>query len=149
MAEEEKKRSVQITPSRMRLAEYDRQEWVANAPEGTTIEDLKEPGFWSLMASQFKPYDHIEVRAEDGTWVAELLVMGCDRTWARVFVKNTWTLTSADVAMSQAVLHEVFWRGPQHKWSVKRLTDQTCVKDGCATKDEAVQWLKEYEKAVA
>jgi hypothetical protein len=146
---QETKRAPQINLGRIRLAEYDRQDWVANAEEGTTIDDIKEPAYWALIASQFKPYDHIEVRAEDGTWIADLVVMGCDRTWARVHVKNVHKLTSGDVSMSQASKHEVFWRGPQHKWAIKRTADHEVVKNECATREEAEKWLKEYEKTIA
>ena len=147
----ENKRSPQIDLGRVRLAEYERQDWVVNAADGTTIEDIQDPAYWALIASQFKPYDHIEVRSEDGTWIAELVVMGCDRTWARVHLKNVFKLTSADVAMTQAasIKHEVFWRGPQHKWAVKRLSDNEVLRNECPTRDEAEKWLKEYEKSIA
>jgi len=148
MSEQEKKRSIQIDPGRMRLAEYDRQDWVANAPEGTVIEDITEPSFWSLMAAQMKPYDRVEIRADDGTWLAEVLVLGCDRTWARVHLLNHYKLSTADVSLTQSVRHESFWRGPQHKWCVKRLTDNEIVKSGCATREEASTWLREHEKVM-
>lgn len=146
---EEKKRLVTIDPQRMGLAESKRNDWVANAPEGATVEDIQDPGFWSLMASQLSPYDNIEVRSDDGTWVAECLVLGCDRTWAKVFVKNTYKLTTGDVALSQSSKYEVQWKGPQRKWIVLRIADQSILKEGCGTKEEAGAWMREHEKTVA
>lgn len=143
---EEKKRSVQITQNRMRLAEFDRQEWVANAEFGTTVDDIQEPGYWAHMAAQLKPYDHIEVRAEDGTWIAHLVVMGCDRTWAKVVVDRVMTLTTKDVAMSQASKYEIAWKGPQHRHAVIRSADREMVKSGFQTREEAGLWMREYEK---
>jgi len=49
--------------------------------------------------------------------------------------------------MAQAAKHEVIWRGPQHKWCVKRRSDDEVVKSECSTKDEATVWLKDHEKA--
>lgn len=143
------KRNVSIDPSRMGLAEYHRSEWVANAPEGVTVEDITEPGFWSLMASQMSPYDRVEVRADDGTWVAECLVTGCDRTWAKVHVLAVHKLSSADVSQTQSAKYLTKYRGPQNKWSVIRQADQVAIKEGCQTQDEAIAWMKEHEKTVA
>lgn len=145
-ATKQEKRAVQIDPGRMQLAEYARQNWVANAPEGATIEDCQQPGFWSLMAAQMKPYDRVEVRADDGTWIAEFLVLGCDRTWARVHPLGNYKLTTVDVSQSESQKYEMRWRGPQHKWSVVRLADQVAVKEGCETKEAAAAWMKEHEK---
>lgn len=147
-ANEKPKRSVQIDPGRMRLAEYERQDWVANAPEGSAIEDILQPGFWSLMAAQMKPYDRVEVRADDGTWLAEVLVLGCDRTWAKVHLLSSHQLTTADVSQSQSAKYDVIWKGPQKKWIVLRLADQTIVKEGIPTKDEGFAWMREHEKVV-
>lgn len=148
-AKKEEKRSVVIGPGRMRLAEYDRQDWVANAPEGCVVDDLKDPAFWSLMAAQMKPYDRIEVRADDGTWLAECVVIGCERTWAKVNVLAHHKLTNATEAMSKTPQHEVKFMGPQRKWTILRTKDKTVLKEGCETKDEAVAWMNDHERRVA
>lgn len=142
------KRSPQITPNRMRLAEFDRHEWVANAELGVTVEDIQDPGYWSHMAAQLKPYDHIEVRSEDGTWIAFLIVMGCDRTWAKVAIDRVLKLTTKDVSMSQAQRHSTVWKGPQHRFAVIRTSDSEIVKSGFQTKQEADSWTLEHEKVM-
>ena len=78
----EPKRAPQIGEGRVMGSEYARQDWVANLEDGTTLEDIMRPEFWSHNAARFQPYATIECRAEDGTWIAYLVVTGCDRTWA-------------------------------------------------------------------
>lgn len=145
---EEKKRVISIEPARMQLAEQWRQEWVANAPEGATVEDIVKPEFWALMSSQFKPYDRIEVRADDGSWMAELVVLNCDRTWAKVCLLKEYKLASTEAIQTPNAKYEIKWRGPHHKWSVIRLADDNCIKSECATREEAAFWLKEHDKAM-
>lgn len=149
MAEKAEKRSPIIDQGRMKLAEYERQDWVANIPFGVTVEDISNPGFWAHIATQMKPYDHIEARSEDGTWIAYLVVTGCDRAWAKVAVDRVLKLTTADVALTQAPQHEVTWKGPQYKFSVIRLSDSEMIKNGFLTKEEAQVWMREHERIVA
>lgn len=136
-----------MSPGRMRLAEYDRQEWVCNVEYGTDLEEILDPGYWAHMAAQLKPYDHIEARSEDGTWVADLMVLGCDRTWAKVALKQKYMLTTKDVSLTQAHKHTVEWKGPQHRWGVVRTEDAVMVKSGFQDKTEAAAWMKEHEQA--
>jgi hypothetical protein len=145
---EEKKRTPMIDQSRMRLAEYERQDWVANIEFGVSQEDIMVPGFWAHMASYMKPYDHIEARADDGTWVAYLIVTGCDRTWARVALDRVVKLTSKDVSETVAVQHRVEWKGPQNKFTVIRVADLEPIRNGFATKEEANQWMREHERTI-
>lgn len=149
MPEEEKKRSVQIDPGRMRLAQYERQEWVANAPEGCTVEDIKDPAFWSLMSFQMKPYDRVEVRADDGTWVAEVLVIGCARNWAKVSVLQHHKLASAADAMKDDADYRVQWKGPQKKWCIIRNSDDAFIREEIASRESAETQMKEYERNAA
>ena len=146
---EQPKRSPMITAARMRLSEYERQDWVANIEYGWTVEDIKRPEFWANMAMFMKPYDHIEARSEDGSWIAYLIVTGTDRTWARVCVDRIVNLTTKDVSTSQAALgpkHRVEWKGPQHKFAVIRLADDAMIKREFQEKDQAITWMQEYER---
>jgi len=141
-------RSPMAHPSRMRLAEYDRQEWIVNAEPGHTIEDLMKPGYWAHMAQQMTAYDHIEVRAEDGSWVAELLVVQVDRMWAKVVLKSKFdfTVTEDPEELNQ---HVVEWKGPQHRFAVIRTSDREKIKDGFQNKEEAAAWMREHERVIA
>lgn len=146
---EEKKRTPMMDQTRMRLAEYERQDWVANIEYGLTPEDIMVPGFWAHMASQLKPYDHIEARSDDGLWIAYLIVTGCDRTWARVACDRLTKLSTKDVAETQAAIqHKVEWKGPQHKFTVIRVADAVALKTGFTTKEEASKWMTDHERTI-
>lgn len=140
------KRSAVLVEARMKPAEYERNDWVANVEFGHTIEDVLDPGYWAFTAPKLKPYDHIEARSEDGTWVADLIVCGCDRTWAKVALKQKFNLTTQDVSQSQASKHTVEWKGPQLRFGVVRTSDATIVKDGFREKAQAEAWMKEHEQ---
>ena len=145
----ETKRSPVLMPARFGLVEQLRNDWIANAETGTTLEDIVQPEYWAHNSARMRPYDHIEVRAEDGSWMAELLVTGCDRNWARVKLLQEYKLTSADVSLSQAVKHEIQWKGPHLKFAVIRLSDKESVKTGFDDKNSAARWLIEHEKTAA
>jgi hypothetical protein len=146
---EQVKRALILNPQRMRLAEYERQDWIVNAEEGTTPDDLKDPGYWAHMSAQLKPYDHIEVRIDNGEWVAELLVLSCDRNWAKVYPLSFHDLRKAGDVEVASEKYEVAFKGPQFKWSVIRMSDGEKLKTGCADKAEAASWLREHEKIAA
>jgi hypothetical protein len=143
------KRVVQINNTRMQMAEYWRNEWVVNAELGTTVEDVMDPQYWAHMAAMLKPYDRIEVRVDDGSWLLELIVTGCDRSWAKVHLLQRYELTTADVAQTQSAKYEVAWKGPQHKWVVIRLSDQMMIKSELGSKNIAYTWMLDFEKSAA
>ena len=143
----EKKRDVSVDPARMQLAEYQRQEWVCNVPPEITREDVLNPAFWSHMASLMKPYDHIEVRQEDGSWLSQLIVLQSDRLWAKVFEMRFVEFKTEALKIEAPTKHKVEWKGPQHKWAVIRLSDSEMLKSGME-KDEAFRWMNEHERTV-
>ena len=138
-----------LDPQRMQLVEYGRQDWVATVEEGLTVKQVMDPGFWANTSALMKPYDHIEVRCEDGSWIADLVVLGCDRNWARVHLKHEYKLTSADVSLTQSVKYSIAWKGPHRQFSVIRLSDQQSIQDKFESKEAASVWLKEYERQTA
>lgn len=142
------KRNVQIGPGCMLLASFERQDWVANVPQDCTIEDIKRPDFWSLMAARLKPYDRIEVRADDGTWLAEVIVIGCDRTWAKVNVLNTYKLTGVEEAAKETGSLEFKFKGPGKKWCIIRKSDGEILREGIQTKDEVFRVYQDLEASI-
>jgi len=143
------RRSPIIHPTRMKLAENERQDWIVNAELSHTVEDLTNPGYWAHMAAQLQPYDHIEVRAEDGSWIANLIVIQVDRSWAKVMMVSKYDLLDTEVLPSSVAKHKVEWKGPQHRFAVIRLADQVVVRNGFQTKDEANGWMREHEKVIS
>lgn len=136
-----------LNPQRIGLSEERRQEWVVDAEEGTTIEDIMDPAYWAHMASQFQMFDHIEVRLETGEWIAELIVLTPGRNYARVFLKAKHDLAgeSRDIPAS-AITHKVEFKGPQRKHVVIRIADGAVIQEGIPSKTEANAWLSAYLK---
>lgn len=137
---------VQLSPARFKLAEYERQIYVATAEEGCTPEDLLKPEHWAHVAKDLKPWDRIEARANDGTWFAEYLVLDTSRAWARVrLLGEVQHITTADVAQTQASLqgtYRVEYKGPHSKWCVIRNSDNAMQKEGEGSRDAAETWMK-------
>jgi len=137
--------------NRMKSGDFVRTLWVVTAEQGTTKEDIMNPSYWSHVAAQFRPYDRIEVRVDDGVYFAELLILACDRTWAKVKELSFHSLTNSDVSMTQAeeemAEFEVLWKGPVNKFSVIRKSDSTVIKNKME-KDEANKFLAGYKKTI-
>lgn len=140
------KRSISIHPSRMKHAEHTRNDWTIDAEVGTTIEDVMEPGYFAHMAELMQPFDHVNVRMDDGTWAAYLIVTGTGRNWARVHLDRKIDLIIDQSAPLETVRHKVDWKGPHSKFAVIRVSDGAKVKEGCTTRAEAEAWLTEHEK---
>lgn len=140
-----------LSVDRLKSAEYERSVLVATPGAGHTREHMLQPGYWAHVSPKLKPYDKVEVRAEDGTYFAELLVLACDRTWARMYVLNWHDLSTQDVSLTEAVEASSKFEvkhTPGLRWHVVRKSDrQIMMKDG-QTKDEAATWVKEYVKTV-
>lgn len=135
-----------LPPQRHRLAEEVRNLWVVNAEEGTTIQDVMEPGYWAHVAQLLRPYDHIEVRLETGEWIAELLVISQGLNWAKVHMLHHHNLSVSTEAPPASQKHEVKYRGPQHKWCVVRLSDRQVLDSGRDSAADANAWLQNYER---
>ncbi len=140
-----------INPSRLKLGEYIRNIFTATAHEGTLVEDALNPEYWAHVSEQFKPYDKIELRADDGSWYAEFMVLDASRTWARVKLLNQWDLTTADTSLSQATLdaYRFEFKGPHKKWCVIRNSDDAYVHEQMASKGDAMAAIGTLLKAGA
>jgi len=143
------KRTVILNPSRMGLSEYLRQDWVVNAEEGTTVQDILDPGYWAHTSAQMKPYDRIEVRLETGEWIADLIALQVDRNWARVHMLHLHDLVAVASEVPAPQKFRVEWKGPQRKHVVIRLSDSLAIQEGFSAKTEAIAWLQTYEQATA
>lgn len=146
----EKKSERVVVEQRMALAEHWRQDWVVNAEDGTTVEELLNPAYWSHVSARMNPLDHVEVRAETGEWIVDLIVTGTGRNWATMFLAHRHDLQkiASQETPKQSVEHEVVFRGPQHKWGVKRLSDSQMIREDIPTKVEAMAWLSQYENTI-
>jgi hypothetical protein len=141
------KRALILNPQRIGIAEQMRQDWVVNAEEGTTVNDVLEPGYWAHCAASMQVYDRIDVRLETGEWMLELIVLDVGRNYARMFLvkKHDFAETSLEVPVN-AIRHKVEWKGPQRKHAVIRTSDSAVVQEGFADKSAALVWLQNHER---
>jgi hypothetical protein len=142
----EQKRAVVVIDQRMKSAEYERNVWVVNAEHGTIVNDVLEPAYWAHVAQKLRPYDRIEVRVDSGEWLLELMVLGCDRNWARVHVLHRYELGPVEAELPAAQKHKVEWKGPQLKWCVIRVSDSEIIVRGL-DKGQAFAEMGRHERA--
>ncbi|MGX9983966.1 hypothetical protein [Methylobacterium fujisawaense] len=64
----------QITDSRFRLAEHQRQAYRATLEKGTKLKEIRDPDFWRLLSARVQSGDTIEATWEDGSGFAMLYV---------------------------------------------------------------------------
>ena len=129
----------------------------AYIPKEFTPEQLVEPGFWAVHATRFKAFDEVRARAEDGTWMARLLVLETGRTWVRMKQLEFHNLGTQDEALTrvaqretedQRKLYDVKHRGPRG-WSVVRKADSQVMHEGAQTKEAADGWLTQHLNTTA
>lgn len=140
----------QIDAQRFASLEYGREAWLATAFDSTTPQDLLEPSYWAHVSMKLRPRAHVEAWANDGTWMAEYVVLDCGRNWAKLHLLSVHHLTTGDVSASQADVmspYEISFRGPHSKWSVIRKSDRAVMHEGSETMMDATEWLQERLKA--
>lgn len=147
--DERKVRAMDI--ARFRGEEFLRSKWLATAFEHTTPEDLLKPDYWAHVSTHLRPRDRIEAWADDGTWMAEYVVLEAGRNWARLSIVSVHRFTNADQAMTHAdalAPYEITHRGVHSKWSVIRKSDRQVMSEGYDTMRGATDWLAEHMKAL-
>ena len=145
----ETKTALVLNPQRIGLAESMRQDWVVNAEEGTTVDQILQPSYWAHVAANMSVNDRIEVRLETGEWILELLITSLGRNWAAVYVCQRYDLATANESAPPAAKHIVKWRGPQHKHCVVRVSDNEVIQEGHNTAEDARAAMVQYERTVS
>lgn len=129
-------------------AEHKQNNWVADLPMKVSLEDALEPSYWAHVAEQMQPLDEIKLRAEDGSWVAYLIVTMCGRNYARVALDRKIELGEKLAAPVTSIKHRVEWKGPKNKWCVIRIADSKMVREGEPSELSAANWLQDHERTV-
>jgi hypothetical protein len=130
--------------------EFSRMAWVCTAFEHTNPEDLLQPEYWAHVATKLTPRSRIEAWADDGSWMAEYVVLEAGRNWARLHLLTVHHFTSADIAQTLADRmspYEITHRGPHAKWSVIRKSDRQVLSEGYETARGAAEYMDERLKA--
>lgn len=152
MIQEAPRKQPALIPSELKLADYNRNRFLARPPVGTTLEDILNPAFWAHVAGQLTPGggDIIELFPIDGAYYAELIVAECRRTGmvnqVRL-VKLSYTPLSEEIVQSRATAggYKIVHRGTEKKHTVTRIEDNVIVSEGHATKQDAQKWIDEQE----
>lgn len=113
---------------------------------GTKLEEMIEPKYWEHVAAKLRPWDHIEIRAEDGSFYAHLIVQRADRLSADVRPiqyadLNVGAPSDGDIPAG----YSVDYGGPIAKWRV--LMGAATVREGFQQKGAAIQWIANRGKA--
>lgn len=145
---EQAKRAVKLPAGRLGEAQYERQDFVGTAEEGTVLADVLEPSFWTHHASRLKPFDRVEVREESGNWIAEVVVLQVDRNWAKVHLLAMHDLMAAQEDAPAPQRFAVQWKGPQKKHVVMRLADGVILQEGFSSKTDAMSWAVNHEQVI-
>lgn len=141
------RRLMVLTEPRIGMREYRIRDHAVDAEEGTTVQDLVDPGYWAHVASHFEPLDRIEVRLETGGWVAELIVLARGTNWAKVKLLQHYELDGvAEDTESKA--HIIKWRGPQHRHCIVRIADHAIIQSGFDSKEAGAAWLRNFESTL-
>jgi hypothetical protein len=130
----------QLHPSRFALAQHKRNIYFITPADGTTLEEVLDPLYWSHVAARLRPTDRVEVHAEDGSFFAELFVREAGRQHARLVPLRVIEFEQLKQEPDRGGF-AVQWKGPHLRWCVVRLADNQIVKGECGAKDEAMLWL--------
>lgn len=76
-------RKIHLPATYLSLAQYVSQTYFTLIPLGHTPEDLLRPEYWMHSAKKLRPNYFVRVRAEDGSFDGELLVIQASDTWAK------------------------------------------------------------------
>lgn len=132
------------------------------ADTNTTLEDILAPGYFGNHAQRFKVggewgFPQIQLDWEDGSRSVELTVLGTGLQTAKVVVRHdhNFAKEAADLADSENAgtaegePYKVEYKGAGKKHCIIRNKDKAIVKEGFATKAEALAELASYTKTLA
>ena len=141
---------------RFKSAEYAFQIHSAIIPKEHTIEDVVQPEYWSVIAGSGLLRDGDEIRMvwETDTRLVRAFVIQTGRTWAHIKILENYDLQQQvdQVLPKEASKYEVFWRGRQHRWGIRDRKTKDLIKGTNGefhNESDAINWLREYVKAVA
>lgn len=137
-----------VHPSRFREASGARNVWAIGVDELTTWDEVLAPEYWSHIAQNCRPGDYIEVKPDDGSYVALLHVVSVQRN--AVGVCEIYKKPLHGVAMPVVTnATTVEFKGPNLKWCVIRTKDKVRVGEGHETQAHAQIAAQEYQKVLS
>ena len=152
MAENEDKQTEKQTPTKkeivpikqMRTAKADVRSYSVLVPTGMGKKELEKADLWDHVANSLQQYDEVRCLAEDGSFVANVIVTF--KAGNKVLVKTT-NFTELEVISyaehSGMNRFEVKQRGPK-KWCILDTKDGSVVHELIPTQSEAYKKLEEH-----
>ena len=138
-----------LTGSNLKNAEFSHTVHVATPDGGTPYERVLEPGFWALVARDIKDLDEIKVIQQDYSFYAHLLVVRVNKmdVYVREIMHKSFEVATQE--SMDAGDYEVKWAGRHAKFRVVRKSDNSVMQEHIPTREDALKWIAEYEKALA
>lgn len=139
-----------IEEARIKSGDFVRSFYMATAFENTEPTDLLKPEYWAHFAQKLRLRDRIEVWANDGSWIADVVVMGATKNSADVrvlrvdYLDNVRPVGDLPEGLKS---YEVRYRGIHSQWSVIRVADNAVVHEGEGSRTAADNWLANHLKA--
>ncbi len=127
-----------------------RKRWCVTPRAGLIADDLCEPAYWKHVAVELgiKPNDHVDATGEDGTWYAEYLVIHVGPQHAKLQLLKVYSLEEVSALAKKTDTHEVVWKGPAHKYVVRRLADGETIKHGFDSANAAAGWMHQNARNI-
>mgnify|MGYP001164639257 CR=1 FL=1 len=138
-----------LVRSRLAQADVVRNRWAISPEAGATIDDVMRPEYTANVAGALKQWDVVEVRPDDETYYAELLVKTAERTGATFWLIHFVELAPKVGAAQESDPFAVSWGGPHQKHRVVRKADNEVLKHGFSSAEDARLWAIEHAKTVA
>lgn len=139
----------QLAPTRCKIADYVRTEFVVTPEAGTPFEALLAEHYWAHCSLNFRPGSKLEVHPPEGHYYAELIVQDCGRLFAKVAVLNKVNLHAVEVGVDAGPqAYSVKYCGPNALWCVHRKVDGALIKSELGTKDAALEWAKQHSASM-
>ena len=145
---EKKRDKVQpLASNALQLAESAYNSFNVDVRSGVTAADLEDQAFWTHHGFALKPRDEIRACAEDGSFVAYLLVVNTGPKAAKVVIKQFIELDKFDPKELQ-IPHGYGsdWAGSISKWRVTR--DTEILKGGFDPESQAIRWVHNHLEAL-
>lgn len=129
-----------LSPARFREAAVARNSWVIVAAAGVPFKNVLQSEYWVHVAAKLRPYDRIEIQAEDGAYWGELVVLSTGPSWARVAAIRFVELDAFDATVRESEYEglAIAWRGSLAQWCVLRKSDTRMLAEGLRTRGEAM-----------
>lgn len=146
---EQKKSLHKLKQTRLHLGEAKIRTWFAEIEEGTPYDELFNPVYWDVHGYKFSVGDFIRVEPDDGSYTADLKVVGAGVGGVRVeeYYKKDWNKVEAPATLLSQ--YRVRFAGPHHRWRVERIEDGHIEQANFETETSANMWLAENLKALS